>query len=158
MISSATEKHTALHLRTKPTLTTLPSELYDLIFINCNLIDLHFKFRFTCKLFYKLIPPFILYQFRTSLLSHPSLQNYHQEVFIAKDILNIKLTSKSPPFEIFPWTIQMKLCKSFDKVVGMIVKVVKHFEKINNNKVGTEINNNEKGDMKISKKWTWINC
>ncbi|RIA93747.1 hypothetical protein C1645_819043 [Glomus cerebriforme] len=142
-------------LRTKPTLTTLPSELYDLIFANCNLIDLHFKLRYANKLFYNLVPPFILYQLRTSLLSHPSLQNYHQEVFISKNILNIKLTSKIPPFEIFPWTIKMKLCTSVDRVVSMIVKVVKHFEKIN--KIGTE-NNINSMEISLRKKWTWINC
>ena len=31
-------------LTVKPTLTTLPPELYDLIFVHCNLIDLHFKY------------------------------------------------------------------------------------------------------------------
>src|SRR4051812_25658233 len=90
-------------LPAKPTLTTLPLELYNLIFAHCNLIDLHFKLRYTNKLFYNLIPPFIQNQLRSSLLSNPSIQNYNKELFITKNILNIKLTSKKPPFEIFPW-------------------------------------------------------
>ncbi|CAG8581105.1 11969_t:CDS:1 [Acaulospora morrowiae] len=112
-----------------PTLTSIPIELYSSIFSYLPLHDLHFHLANTCKLFHTLIPQYILSALHKNLSNHPSLVKYNSKVTVEKNRLLITLVAKKEPFEVYPWSINMALCKEVNKVIRKIVKVVEHKER-----------------------------
>nr|CAG8579588.1 115_t:CDS:2 [Entrophospora candida] len=106
-------------------LINLPLELQEEILKNVPIKDLYFKLRLTSKLFYNMIPLFIPNQLLINLSKHSKLLNYNKKVMIekSKDLLLIKLVSKTPPhFEAFPWTIKLGICNTVDKEIKDIWK------------------------------------
>ncbi|RHZ45064.1 hypothetical protein Glove_692g10 [Diversispora epigaea] len=111
------------------TLTSLPIELYPVIFTYIPLRDLHYNLSNTCKLFHTIIPHYIIFTLNKVLLENQRFANYSPKVSIENNsLLIITLVAKNEPIEVYPWKIKME-CTEIDRVIKMLGQVVKIIEK-----------------------------